>query len=60
MLYEVGTYIDLRHVGRRKIVEKKPSPLEPTEPAEYAVGTRIIFLNFKSSLEILNVRSVRA
>lgn len=53
MLYAVGTYIDLRYLNDKTVVESEP---EPRKLVEYPVGTKIVFLNIKSSLEILKVR----
>jgi hypothetical protein len=55
MLYAVGTYIDLRHLNNKAAVETEP---ETRKPAEYPVGTKFLFLNLKSSLEILNVKTL--
>jgi len=53
MLYPVGTYIDLRYLNDKPAVETQP---EPRKPVEYPVGTKIVFLNIKQSLEILKVK----
>jgi hypothetical protein len=51
MLYPVGTKIDLRYLNETA-VEDRP---ETRKPVFYPVGTKIIFLNIKQSLEVLKV-----
>lgn len=52
MLYAVGTYIDLRHLNDKVVEIPEPAI---RRPSLYPVGTKILFLNVVSGLDVLKI-----
>lgn len=53
-MFEVGTHIDLRYLNEK--VEPRPTQTSSGQHL-YVPGTKIVFLNFISHLDILSVKT---
>jgi hypothetical protein len=56
VVYAVGTQIDLRHLNEKPAKQDSPDQTK-FGSFEYVPGTRILFLNFKSGLQILKTQT---
>jgi hypothetical protein len=51
MSYDVGTHIDLSHLGKPEAVQ----PRQKKEPRLYDTGTRILFIKIAEGMTVLKI-----